>query len=76
MLSVISLNVVLLGVMVPENVFNDLTQIDKFITVRPNHVFIIPKTFDSLKIMEQYALKNVNNHLNTNNYSYLETSGG
>jgi hypothetical protein len=26
--------------------------------------------------MEQSALKNVNNYLNTNKYSYLETSGG
>jgi len=26
--------------------------------------------------MEQHTLKNVNNCLNTNNYSYLETSGG
>jgi hypothetical protein len=26
--------------------------------------------------MEQSALKNVNNGLNTNIYSYLETSGG
>ncbi len=26
--------------------------------------------------MEQRALKNVNNHLNTNIYSYIETSGG
>jgi hypothetical protein len=26
--------------------------------------------------MEQHALKNVNNYLNTNIYSYLETSGG
>ncbi len=26
--------------------------------------------------MEQDALKNLNNHLNTNIYSYLETSGG
>ncbi len=26
--------------------------------------------------MEQHTLKNVNNYLNTNNYSYLETSGG
>jgi hypothetical protein len=26
--------------------------------------------------MEQHALKNVNNTLNTNIYSYLETSGG
>jgi hypothetical protein len=26
--------------------------------------------------MEQYALKNVNNCLNTNIYSYLETSSG
>ena len=26
--------------------------------------------------MEQWALKNVNNYLNTNIYSYLETSGG
>ncbi len=27
-------------------------------------------------LMEQCALKNVNNYLNTNIYSYLETSGG
>ncbi len=26
--------------------------------------------------MEQHTLKNVNNHLNTNIYSYLETSSG
>ncbi len=26
--------------------------------------------------MEQYTLKNVNNYLNTNIYSYSETSGG
>jgi len=26
--------------------------------------------------MEQHALKNVNNFMNTNIYSYLETSGG
>ncbi len=26
--------------------------------------------------MEEHALKNVNNYLNTNIYSYLETSGG
>jgi hypothetical protein len=26
--------------------------------------------------MEQHALKNVNNCMNTNSYSYLETSGG
>jgi len=26
--------------------------------------------------MEQYTLRNVNNCLNTNIYSYLETSGG
>ncbi len=26
--------------------------------------------------MEQRALKNVNNYLNTNIYTYLETSGG
>ncbi len=27
-------------------------------------------------LMELHALKNVNNYLNTNIYSYLETSGG
>ncbi len=26
--------------------------------------------------MEQHTLKNVNNYLNTNIYSYLDTSGG
>jgi hypothetical protein len=29
-----------------------------------------------MSAMEQHALKNVNNCLNTNIYSYLETSGG
>jgi hypothetical protein len=29
-----------------------------------------------LNSMEQHPLKNVNNCLNTNIYSYLETSGG
>ncbi len=29
-----------------------------------------------LDIMEQRTLSNVNNYLNTNMYSYLETSGG
>jgi hypothetical protein len=29
-----------------------------------------------IEIMEQHALKNMNNCLNTNIYSYLETSGG
>ncbi len=29
-----------------------------------------------LQKMEQRALKNVKNHLNINNYSYLEASGG
>ncbi len=34
-------------------------------------------TLDVTKfLMEQHALKNVNNCLNTNIYSYLETSGG
>jgi hypothetical protein len=27
-------------------------------------------------VMEQHTLKNANNHLNTDIYSYLETSGG
>ncbi len=34
---------------------------------------------DNIKLckkMEQRTLKNVNNHLNINIYSYLETSGG
>jgi hypothetical protein len=30
----------------------------------------------SWSVMEQHALKNVNNSLNTNIYSYLVTSGG
>ncbi len=32
--------------------------------------------FVDLQLMEQHALKNVNKCLNTNIYSYLETSGG
>ncbi len=31
---------------------------------------------DVIVIMEQYHFKNVSNCLNTNIYSYLETSGG
>jgi hypothetical protein len=34
------------------------------------------KEFVKMLIMEQHALKNVNNCLYTNVYSYLETSGG
>jgi hypothetical protein len=30
----------------------------------------------TVQLMEQHTLKNVNNCLNTNIYSYLETSGG
>jgi hypothetical protein len=29
-----------------------------------------------MQVMEQHALKNVNNGLNTNIYPYLDTSGG
>ncbi len=32
--------------------------------------------FDKKKTMEQRTLRNVNNYLNTNIYSYLETTGG
>jgi hypothetical protein len=35
-----------------------------------------PFCFFSHSSMERHALKNVNNSLNTNIYSYLETSGG
>jgi hypothetical protein len=35
----------------------------------------IPAYYDTAT-MEQYTLKNVNNSMNTNIYSYLETSGG
>jgi hypothetical protein len=31
---------------------------------------------DKFNVIEQLALKNVNNYLNTNIYSSLETSGG
>ncbi len=35
------------------------------------------KVSDGIEVeMEQHTLKNVNNCLNTNIYSYLETSGG
>jgi len=34
------------------------------------------QNFKLAKSMEQHALKNVNNCLNANIYSYLETSGG
>jgi hypothetical protein len=36
------------------------------------HMFLIPNTV----LIEQHALKNINNCINTNIYSYLETSGG
>ncbi len=32
--------------------------------------------FCTFVLIEQLAFKNVNNYLNTNIYSYLETSGG
>ncbi len=34
------------------------------------------KLGEGMKAMEQRTLKNVNNYLNTNIYSYLETHGG
>jgi hypothetical protein len=34
------------------------------------------KLGEGMAAMEQHTLKNVNNCLNTNIYSYLETSGG
>ena len=44
------------------------------ITVRFPNIFV--SIFSVLQEMEQHALKNVNNCLYTNVYSYLETSGG
>ncbi len=48
--------------------FNDLTILTEFYKT---FLWILP-----LWVMEQRALKNVNNYLNTSIYSYLETSGG
>ncbi len=45
----------------------------KFYFVNFDNFSIKSKT---LFIMEQHALKNVNNRLNANFYSYLETAGG
>ncbi len=39
-------------------------------------IYKIIKLFEISPVMEQRALRNVNNHLNINIYSYLETSGG
>ncbi len=36
----------------------------------------VPRKDHGNSLMEQHAFKNVNNYLNTNIYSYLETSGG
>jgi hypothetical protein len=36
----------------------------------------VKRDLESSITMEQHTLKNVNNHLNTNIYFYLETSGG
>ncbi len=40
------------------------------------HDNLVKQVFKQCSLMEQHALKNVNNCLNTNIYSYLETSGG
>jgi hypothetical protein len=37
---------------------------------------LVKQVFKQCSLMELHALKNVNNCLNTNIYSYLETSGG
>jgi hypothetical protein len=37
---------------------------------------LLPLVLPTVTSMEQRTLKNVNNGLNTNIYSYLETSGG
>jgi hypothetical protein len=58
-----------------------------FITSAPSQFFTLKskETFEAanctsfiavIVAMEQRALRNVNNHLNTNICSYLETSGG
>ncbi len=46
--------------------------------VKSCNIFVYLKVFFSnkLDLMERHALKNVNNCLNTNIYSYLETSRG
>jgi hypothetical protein len=46
------------------NKFSDMTE--RFIKKQAFYI--------SLKLMEQHAFKNVNNCLNSNIYSYLETS--
>jgi len=43
---------------------------------QPEHNLYVMGSFILIAWMEQHALKNVNNCLNTNIYSYLETSGG
>ncbi len=37
---------------------------------------ILINSFEHFHLMDQHTLKNVNNCLNTNIYSYLEASGG
>ncbi len=45
-------------------------------TLRIMTLGLTPFSKMTLALMEQYALQNVNNYLNTSIYSYLETSGG
>jgi hypothetical protein len=65
-----------------QNFFIVLTPGENVIKLFLNHVVCESKKLKRLSLssfkvtpMEQHALKNVNNCLNTNNYSYLETSG-
>ncbi len=47
-----------------------------FANVNERKVACSGSIHQSAFVMEQHTLRNVNNYLNTNIYSYLETSGG
>jgi hypothetical protein len=50
--------------------------LNKDLLTRPNRLFTTQYQLGKVELMEQRTLKNVNNSLNTNIYSFLETSGG
>ncbi len=66
--NVIMLNVIVLNVIIPNVIMLSVIMLPV--------IMLIVIMLNLLKVMEQCPLRNVNNFLYTNVYSYLETSGG
>jgi hypothetical protein len=77
MLSVIMLVVIFLSVVAPiRQLLHKKLQLTDNLKVIMKYFPLKTCNYWKRYLMEQRTLKNVNNHLNINIYSYIETSGG